>query len=239
MTIDEHVAALSDVLHGPARTKDRMLTEVREGLTDAADALADAGLPADAAARRAVRDFGSVDDVAPSFQDELTVAQARRTAVTAALGAPVLLLCWQFAGADTGVLSHTARLVGAVAAVAALLCAGCLAATGAWAAPRALPRTVAWAGTIAARPSARRDRAHRRVRARRELDARRTDRRPHAGVAREGRVVRAGLPALRPPRLTNVTGGRRPTRAGDRGAGPTSRPCARVRRRSRRSSRRS
>ncbi|MBE1531506.1 permease prefix domain 1-containing protein [Actinomadura algeriensis] len=153
MTVDEHVAALSAALHGPARAKERMLTEVRDGLADATDALADAGLPADAAARRAVRDFGTVEDVAPSFQHELTIAQARRTALFAALSAPVLLLCWQVAGADGGVLSHTARLVGGVAAAAALLCAGCLAATGAWArrlpVPRALPRTVAWAGTTA------------------------------------------------------------------------------------------
>ncbi|MEV5825636.1 permease prefix domain 1-containing protein [Spirillospora sp. NPDC052242] len=152
MIIDEHVAALSAALQGPARTKARMLTEVRAGLADATDDLAATGLPADDAARRAVRDFGAVADVAPDFQRELTIAQARRTALAVALSAPVLLLCWQVAGSGGGVLPHTARLVGAAAAVAALLGAGGLAATGAWArrlpVPSALPRTVAWAGTV-------------------------------------------------------------------------------------------
>ncbi|QFG23937.1 permease prefix domain 1-containing protein [Actinomadura sp. WMMB 499] len=156
--VDEHLAALDGALRGPARTKARMLTEVRDGLADATDALAGAGLAADAAERRAVRDFGAVADVAPGFQHELTIAQARRTALAAALSAPVLLLCWQVAGlqvagADTGVLPYTARLVGGAAAVAALLSACCLAATGAWArrlpVPRRLPVTVAWAGTTA------------------------------------------------------------------------------------------
>ncbi|GGV10141.1 hypothetical protein GCM10010182_32460 [Actinomadura cremea] len=151
--VDEHLAALDGALRGPARAKARMLTEVRDGLTDARDALADAGLPAGDAERRAVRDFGTVAEVAPSFQHELTIVQARRTALAAALSAPVLLLCWWTAGSDTGVLAYAARLVGGVAAVAALLCAGCLAATGAWArrlpVPRGLPVTVAWAGTTA------------------------------------------------------------------------------------------
>ncbi|MFD0905748.1 permease prefix domain 1-containing protein, partial [Actinomadura sediminis] len=106
MIIDAHVAALAAALHGPARTKARMLTEVRDGLTDAADALAATGLPADAAARRAVRDFGAVADVAPEFQRELTIAQARRTALAAALSAPVLLLCWRLAGTDGGAPPH-------------------------------------------------------------------------------------------------------------------------------------
>ncbi|WP_026404090.1 permease prefix domain 1-containing protein [Actinomadura rifamycini] len=152
MIIDEHVGALSAALHGPARAKARMLDEARAGLADAADDLAATGLPAADAARRAVRDFGTVADVAPDFQRELTIAQARRTALAVALSAPVLLLCWQLAGTGGGVLPHAARLVGAVAAAAALLGAGGLAATGAWArrmpVPSGLPRTVAWAGTV-------------------------------------------------------------------------------------------
>lgn len=43
--VEDHLAALDAALHGPARVKSRMLAEVRDGLTDAADAHAEAGAP--------------------------------------------------------------------------------------------------------------------------------------------------------------------------------------------------
>lgn len=147
--IDAHVAALEVALHGPAEVKARLLTEVRDCLTDAAAALAHDADPAGAA----VRDFGSVDEVAPAFQRELSIAQARRTARTVALAATVLAVCW-FVGAQQGrprVVHLLAVHVGGVTAATGLVAAVALAATGALArrlpTPRRLPVMVAWTGT--------------------------------------------------------------------------------------------
>ncbi|GAB2573281.1 hypothetical protein GCM10027168_02790 [Streptomyces capparidis] len=160
--IAEHVAALDAALHGPERVKARMLAEVRDGLADAAADLAHEGDPGDGAARRAVRDFGTVAEVAPSFQQELTIAQARRTARAVALTVPFLIACWYLVGAAhhsrgrdvPPVAQLAAAHLGGAAAGAALLAAACLAATGALArrlpTPRRLPLLVAWTGTTAA-----------------------------------------------------------------------------------------
>ncbi|MQY04214.1 permease prefix domain 1-containing protein [Actinomadura macrotermitis] len=150
--IEAHVAALEAVLRGPARAKARMLREARDGLADAAEALEGEGLPADQAARRAVGDFGPVDEVAPAFQQELTIVQARHTARVVVLVVPCLLACWRLAG-EGRALQVTAAHLGGVAAAAALLAAAALAATGVLArrlpTPRHLPIMVAWAGTAA------------------------------------------------------------------------------------------
>ncbi|AZM50307.1 hypothetical protein DMB38_35030 [Streptomyces sp. WAC 06738] len=161
--VEDHLAALDAALHGPARVKSRMLAEVRDGLTDAADAHAEAGAPSQAAAAaRAVRDFGTVAEVGPAFQRELTVAQARQTARIVALVVPFLMACWYLVGATSadagGRLPAAVHVltanVGGLAALAALLAAGALAATGAVArraaTPRRLPLVVAWTGTTAA-----------------------------------------------------------------------------------------
>ncbi|MER7787647.1 hypothetical protein [Streptomyces sp. NPDC097640] len=161
--IDGHVAALAAALHGPARVKERMLTEARDALIDAAADIGDGGGPdgrgAERAARQAVDDFGSVEDVAPAFQRELTIAQARQTARVVALTVPFLIVCW-YLTAIVGhgrQLPHSAQIlaahVGGVAAAAALLAGVSLAATGALArrlpTPPRLPLMVAWTGTTA------------------------------------------------------------------------------------------
>jgi hypothetical protein len=156
--IAAHVAALDTALRGPARLKARMLTEVRDGLADAAADLAGDGPgDANAARRAAVRDFGTVAEVAPSFQRELTLAQARDTARFVAVAAPVLIGCWWLLGRGGDVPSAArvlAAQLGGVAAVAALLAVAALAVTGAAArrlpVPRRLPLVVAWTGTAAA-----------------------------------------------------------------------------------------
>ncbi|PRX96705.1 permease prefix domain 1-containing protein [Allonocardiopsis opalescens] len=159
--IEEHVAALAAVLHGPERDKARMLDELRDGLVDTADALVEQGLSGHAAARRAVREFGTVGQLAPSFQHELTLIQARHTARAVALTVPVLLACWYLVGmadlAQGRQLPAAAQLLaaatGGVAATAALCAAASLACTGALARRlpvwHRLPLVVAWTGTTA------------------------------------------------------------------------------------------
>ena len=159
--IQDHVAALTAALHGPARAKARLIEEMRGGLTDTAEAYAAEGMPYERAARRAVREFGTVDVLVPSCQQELTAAQARHTARAVALTAPFLIVCWHLARTadreQVWQFSHAAQLLAAhlagIATVAALLAAATLAATGPLArrlpTPHRLPLLVAWAGTTA------------------------------------------------------------------------------------------
>ncbi|MFD3513407.1 hypothetical protein [Streptomyces sp. NPDC058657] len=156
--IEEYVDTLAGALHGPARVKGRLLEEVRHGLTDTAAAHAEEGVPLECATELAVRDFGAPHRLAPAFQYELTLAQARHTARAAALAVPFAALCWllvRAAGQDMWqlpFLSHvlTMTLIG-LAAVTAALTAASLAATGPLARrlpiPELLPRAVAWMGT--------------------------------------------------------------------------------------------
>ncbi|WKX71863.1 permease prefix domain 1-containing protein [Streptomyces sp. XD-27] len=159
--VDGYVADLTAALHGPARTKARMITEIRDGLADTVAAYADDGVPREQAAHLAVREFGTVEELVPSCQQELTIAQAQHTARAVALTVPFLIACWYPIWATgrggAGQLAHgsdllTAALVG-VSAAAALLAVATLAATGALArrlpTPRRLPLAVAWTGTTA------------------------------------------------------------------------------------------
>lgn len=159
--VEEYVAALSGALRGPARAKARLVDEIRDGLTETLAAHERAGADPASAAREAVREFGSPDELVPGCQQELTVAQARHTARAVVLTAPFLLLCWYLVrGADPGhegPVSRTAQLLMAhlagFAGAAALLAAGALAVTGGVArrlpTPDRLPLTVAWTGTAA------------------------------------------------------------------------------------------
>lgn len=157
--VADHVAALSAALHGPVRAKSRMIQEIRDGLTDTVEAHTQGGVPPDVAARLAVREFGTPEQLVPSCQRELTIAQARRTALSVTLTVPFLIACWHliWTAGQGWQLQQTAQLVAvqlaAVAAVATLLMAVALAATGALArrlpTPERLPLAVAWAGTTA------------------------------------------------------------------------------------------
>lgn len=130
-----------------------MLDEIRDGPHDTVMAYTSAGLPSAQAVDAAVRDFGTPEQLAPGLQRESTVAQARRTARTAALAVPFTVACWllvRAAGYATPLL--TAHLA-TVATTAAVLATVTLAATGPLArrlpTPHRLPLAVAWTGTAA------------------------------------------------------------------------------------------
>ncbi|GAA2384764.1 hypothetical protein GCM10010420_03850 [Streptomyces glaucosporus] len=154
---DEYAAALAAALHGPARARARLVAEVRDGLADTVAAYAGRGLPHDLAVRQAVREFGTAEELAPSCQRELTVAQVRHTARAVVLTAPLLAVCWYLILATDhgGRLPLAAKLLAfplaGAAVAAALLAAAALAATGALArrlpVPHRLPRATAWTGT--------------------------------------------------------------------------------------------
>ncbi|MDX2847647.1 permease prefix domain 1-containing protein [Streptomyces sp. PA03-3a] len=159
--VEDYVTALTAALHGPARIKARMIEEIGGGLADTVAAYTHAGTAHPRAAHLAVEEFGTVDEIAPGCQRELTVAQARHTARAVALTAPFLVTCWYLArttGQDQPWdLPRVAQLLAVhlagVAGAAALLAAAALAVTGTLArrlpVPHRLPLAVAWTGTTA------------------------------------------------------------------------------------------
>ncbi len=115
-----HVAELDRVLRGARKDRRSIVREVGEGLHDAAEAYRDAGMDPREAARRAVRDFGPIADVAPLYQDELAADQARRTALLLAAGLPALTMGWDLVwrvGVDWGPERPALALVKALASV--------------------------------------------------------------------------------------------------------------------------
>lgn len=156
--VEDYLAELASSLHGPARAKAAMMREVRDGLVDAVEAQTRFGVPPDRAALRAVRDFGTADEVAPSFQRELTIAQTRRTARVAAVTVPVLVVCHLLVhvvarGPDWRLGALAAHLA-AVATASGLLAVTALLATGPLTrllpTPHRLPSAVAWTASAAA-----------------------------------------------------------------------------------------
>jgi hypothetical protein len=158
--IEEYVTALAAALHGPARAKARMIDEIRDGLADATTARISEGEPHEAAARGAVREFGTIDDLLPDCQAELTVAQTRHTARLVVITTTALIAYWQLAwimpDAHSAGLPRIVQLFGAnlgvLTGAAALLATTTLATTGVlgrWLpTPRRLPLVVAWTGTV-------------------------------------------------------------------------------------------
>ncbi|WP_052372288.1 permease prefix domain 1-containing protein [Amycolatopsis taiwanensis] len=96
--IDGLIRDLDHALHGPARTKRRLIEEARAGLLDAADAYASAGFDRADATRRAVAEFGTVAELAPVYQAELDITRLRVTAiallVVLSVLAPFANLAW-------------------------------------------------------------------------------------------------------------------------------------------------
>ncbi|GII81011.1 hypothetical protein Sru01_59930 [Sphaerisporangium rufum] len=78
--IDSYITEMGRSLSGPRRLKSDLLLEARDSLTDAVDAYRDAGYAEEEAQSMALADFGTVAEVAPAYQRELALAQARRTA---------------------------------------------------------------------------------------------------------------------------------------------------------------
>ncbi|RMI45668.1 permease prefix domain 1-containing protein [Streptomyces triticirhizae] len=154
-------ARLADLLQGPPKARARLVEEIGDGFADTVAALRGAGWETADAVRRAEREFGTPEELAPGCQRELTIAQARHTARAVALTAPLLLACWYpLRNADPardGWLPHLAQWLAlglaGVAAVAALGAVWALGSTGRvsrWLpVPRGLPGAVGWLGTTA------------------------------------------------------------------------------------------
>ncbi|GHH69582.1 hypothetical protein GCM10017673_20250 [Streptosporangium violaceochromogenes] len=92
--IDGYVTELGRVLTGPRGPKLDLVAEARDNLLDAAEALECDGLGRDEAERAAVEEFGAIDEVAPGFQEELSVLAGRRLAGLLFVSVPLVTLMW-------------------------------------------------------------------------------------------------------------------------------------------------
>lgn len=135
VVIDAYVTSLGAALRGPRAAKRELLAEVRDSLHDAAAHHESTGLPAPAAARLAVDEFGSVRELAPDYQRELALLQARRTALLVAVAVAVQQvvseITWRSAaggwnwqpGRGYAFLAHTVDYAGYTVVVLGLLAA--------------------------------------------------------------------------------------------------------------------
>ncbi|MFI0422741.1 permease prefix domain 1-containing protein [Spongiactinospora sp. 9N601] len=92
--IEEYVTSLGRALTGPHRRKRDLVTEARDSLFDAADALERAGLARAEAERAAVEEFGPVGEIAPDYQRELAAGAGRRLGLVLFLTVPLSALMW-------------------------------------------------------------------------------------------------------------------------------------------------
>lgn len=113
--IDNYMGSLAGTLAGPRRLKEDLLAEARGSLADAAEAYQRHGLPRADAERRAIAEFGSVAEISPGFQEQLTIAHARWTArfLLLVFAAQFALSIWQNHAHDwwTGSRPATAHLL--------------------------------------------------------------------------------------------------------------------------------
>lgn len=150
-----YTEALAASLRGPRRAKERMLTEIGEGLRDAAEPYRLAGSDPATAVERAIDEFGRPHELVPDCQRELAVRQTRNTAGRLALCVPALLVCWHllWIGAASGGWRVTAIALAAVTALGALEAAAALVLTGrlgrGMRTPSRLPVVTAWTATVA------------------------------------------------------------------------------------------
>ncbi|GAA2855742.1 hypothetical protein GCM10010517_13960 [Streptosporangium fragile] len=92
--IDDYVTGLGRALRGPRGHKLDMVTEARDSLLDAAEALEGGGLDRAEAERVAVEEFGPISVIAPGYQEALSVAAGRRLAAVLFVTVPLTTLMW-------------------------------------------------------------------------------------------------------------------------------------------------
>ncbi|MEU8386004.1 permease prefix domain 1-containing protein [Streptosporangium sp. NPDC048865] len=92
--IEDYVTGLSHTLRGPRRPKLDLITEARDSLLDTAEALEGDGLGRDEAERAAVEEFGTIREIAPGYQEELSKSAGRRLAVLLFVTVPLTAIMW-------------------------------------------------------------------------------------------------------------------------------------------------
>ncbi|MFI7123996.1 permease prefix domain 1-containing protein [Amycolatopsis sp. NPDC049868] len=96
-TIEAYIGDLDRRLRGSAKAKADLLTEARDGLTDAAEAYRAGGVEEAEAERRAVADFGPAAVIARDYQAELALRGDIGTLWKVIVGVPLIQVGWELA----------------------------------------------------------------------------------------------------------------------------------------------
>jgi hypothetical protein len=136
--IDSLLKAIGTRLPGPARPREEILAELRDGLLAAAEANQRRGLGRDQAVQLALRQFGDAPTLAASFWPEMAAARARQVVLALFGTSPIVAALWVSAarsrgpGSESGLFDSGATHVAAVILIAAAIGCGIwtIAATG-------------------------------------------------------------------------------------------------------------
>jgi hypothetical protein len=93
-TIEGYLAAVATQLSGPARAREAIMAELRDGLLEATGARLARGASPAQAATAAVVEFGHPQTVAAGFAPELAAATARRASFTLVGTGPLVGVLW-------------------------------------------------------------------------------------------------------------------------------------------------
>jgi hypothetical protein len=100
--LDDYLAALAARLPGPARARQAILDELRDGLVEATHTRLTGGASPAQAAAAAVTEFGDPTTIAAAFTPELAARRARRIALTLIGTGPLVGSLWLGAVAASG-----------------------------------------------------------------------------------------------------------------------------------------
>lgn len=98
-SVEATIAALAARLAVPVgRDRNGLLQEAHDGLVDAVEAYQQQGYPPEEATRRAVAEFGDLDEVVEAYADDVVSRRARRTSTVLAGGYLLILTAWALLG---------------------------------------------------------------------------------------------------------------------------------------------
>ena len=89
-----YVKEVAAGLRGPRRHRERILTELRDGLDQAVAGYTTTGLSTDHAAAAAIKQFGDPQSIADAWTTELAIAYARHTLAWFLVTGPLVGTCW-------------------------------------------------------------------------------------------------------------------------------------------------
>ncbi len=128
--IESLLGAIGARLPGPARPREEILAELRDGLLEASEANQRAGLEYDESVQLALRQFGDAPTLAAAFWPEMAAARARRVVLTLFATGPIVAALWASAarsrgpGSETGLFDSRATHLAAALLVAAAVSCG-------------------------------------------------------------------------------------------------------------------
>jgi len=99
--IDAYIREVAAALPGSRRARHDVLTELKDGLLDAASNHQCNGRPASTAAQAAIAEFGDARQVAAAYRPELAVIHARRIAFSFLASVPLVGFWWVLAAASS------------------------------------------------------------------------------------------------------------------------------------------